>query len=72
MEGWFNQELQDNLQSAFEKAVNFEPRILTKQCINTRQVNEVNHIDISSDYQDFEVNKAHVGNPNYKGTKYKL
>ena len=35
MEGWFNQEVPDNLQSAFEKAVNFKPRILTKQCINT-------------------------------------
>ena len=67
MEGQFNQELPDNLQSAFEKAMNFEPRILTKQCINTRQVNEVNHIDISSDYQEFEVNEAHVRNPNYQG-----
>ena len=35
MEGRFNQELPDNLQAAFEKAMNFEPRVLTKQCINT-------------------------------------
>ena len=70
MEGRFNQELPDNLWSAFEKAVNFEPRILTKQCINTRQVNEVNHIGVSSDYQEFEVNKSHVRNPNYKGKNY--
>ena len=62
MEGRFNQELPDNLQSAFEKAMNFEPRILTKQCINTRWVNEVNHIDVSSDYHDFEVNESHVRN----------
>ena len=70
MGGQFNQELPDNLWSAFEKAVNFEPRILTKQCINTRWVNEVNHIDISSDYQEFEVNEAHARNPNYKGKNY--
>ena len=63
MEGRFNQELPDNLWSAFEKAVNFEPRDLTKQCINTRWVNEVNHVN-------FEVNEAHVRNPNYKGKNY--
>ena len=49
MEGRFNQELPDNLQAAFEKAINSEPRVLTKQWINTRRVNEVNHIDVSSD-----------------------
>ena len=70
MEGWFNQELPDKLQSAFKKALNFEPMILTKQCINTRRVNEVNHINVSSDYQEFEVNEAHVRNPNYKGKNY--
>ena len=50
--------------------MNFEPRVLTKQCINTRRVNEVNHIDVSSDYQEFEVNEAHVKNLNYKGKNY--
>ena len=70
MEGRFNQELPDNLQSAFEKAVKFEPRILTKQHINIRRVNEVNHINVSSDYQEFEVNESHVRNPNYKGKNY--
>ena len=35
-----------------------------------RMVNEVNRIDISSDYQEFEVNEAHVRNPNYKGKNY--
>ena len=70
MEGQFNQELSDNLWSAFEKAMNFQPRILTKQCINTRHVNEVNYINVSSDYQEFEVNEAHVRNPNYKGKNY--
>ena len=47
MEGRFNQELPDNLQAAFQRTVNFEPRILTKQWINTRKVNEVNHIDVT-------------------------
>ena len=70
MEERFNQELPGYLWSAFEKAMNFEPRILTKQCKNTRWVNEVNHIDISSDYHDFGVNKSHVRNPNYKGKNY--
>ena len=72
MERRFNQELPDNLRAAFEKAVNFEPRVLAKQWINTRKVNEVNHIDLSScsDYQEFEVNEAHIRNPNYKGKNY--
>ena len=70
MEGRFNQELPDNLWAAFKKAVNFKPRVLTKQCINTRRVNEVNHIDVSSDYEESEVNKVHVRNPNYKGKNY--
>ena len=58
MEGRFNQRLPKNLQEAFKRALDFEPRILTKQCIQTRKVNEVNHIDVSSDYQQFEVNEA--------------
>ena len=66
MEGRFNEELPDNLWAAFEKAVNFEPWVLTKQCINTRQVNEVNHIDVSSDYLEFEVNESHARNPTTK------
>ena len=70
MEGRFSQELPDNLRAAFEKAMNFEPRVLTKQCINTRRVNEVNHIDVSSDYQEIEINELHVRNSNYKGKNY--
>ena len=70
MEGRFNQELPDNLWAAFKKAINFKPRALTKQHINTRRVNEVNHIDVSSDYQEFEVNEAPVRTPNYKGKNY--
>ena len=71
MEGRFNQRLPENLQEAFERAVDFEPRILTKQWIHTRKVNEVNHIDVSIDYQEFEVNETqHVQNPNYKGKNY--
>ena len=43
-----------------------------KQCINTQKVNEVNHIDVSNcnDYQEFEVNEAHIRNPNYKCKDY--
>ena len=67
MEGRFNQELPDNLWAAFEKAVNFEPGVLTKQHINTRRVTGVNHIAVSNDYQEFEIIESHVRNPNYKG-----
>ena len=71
LEGRFNQRLPDNLQDAFNRVVDFEPRILTLQCIHTWNVNEINHIDISSNYQEFEVNKAqHIRNPNYKGKNY--
>ena len=71
MEGRFNQRLPKNLQEEFERPMDFESRILIKQCIHTRKVNEVNHIDVSIDYQEFEVNEAqHVQNPNYKGKNY--
>ena len=58
MEGRFNQRLPRNLQGALKRAVDFELRILTKQCIHSRKVNKVDHIDVSSDYQEFEVNEA--------------
>ena len=48
MEGRFNPDLPESLQVAFEKAMNFEPCILTKQTINTRRMNEVNQIDITN------------------------
>ena len=60
MEGRFIQDLAESLQTAFEKAMNFEPLILTKQTINTRRMNEVNQIDVTNYDQDFEVNKAHI------------
>ena len=60
MEGRFNQDLPESLQAAFEKAKNFEPRILTKQTINTRRMNEVNQIDVTNYDEDFEVNEAHI------------
>ena len=44
LEGRFNQRLPGNLQDAFDRAVDFEPRILTSQCIHTWNVNEINHI----------------------------
>ena len=62
----FNQDLPENLQTAFEKAMNFEPRIITKQSINNRKIHKVNHIDIRHE-DEVEINEAHVRNPNYKG-----
>ena len=62
----FNQDLPENLQTAFEKATNFKPQIITKQSINNRKIHEVNHIDIRHE-DEVEINEAHVRNPNYKG-----
>ena len=71
LEGKFNQRLPDNLQDAFDRAVDFEPRILTSQHIYTQNVNEINHIDVSGNYQEFEVKETqHIHNPNYKGRNY--
>ena len=69
MTGRFNQDLPENLQTAFKKATNFEPRIITKQSINNRKIHEVNHIDITHE-DEVEINEAHVRNPNYKGKNY--
>ena len=69
--GRFNQDLPENLQMAFEKATNFEPRIIMKQSINSRKIHKVNHIDIGQE-DEIEINKAHVRNPNYKGKNYDL
>ena len=60
MEGRFNQDLPESLQTAFEKATNFELHILTKQSINTRRMNKVNQIDVTQCDDEFEVNKAHI------------
>ena len=70
MTGRFNQDLPENLQMAFEKATNFEPRIITKQSINNRKVHEDNHIDVMQGKDEVEINEAHVRNPNYKGKNY--
>ena len=70
MTGRFNQDLPENLQTAFEKAMNFEPQILTKQSINNRKIHEVNHINITHGEDEVEINEAHVRNPNYKGKNY--
>ena len=71
LEGRFNQRLPDNLQDASDRAMDFEPWILTSQCIHTWNVNEINHIDVSGNYQEFEVKEAqHIHNPNYKGKNY--
>ena len=37
MTGRFNQDLPENLQTAFEKAMNFKPQIITKQSIYKQQ-----------------------------------
>ena len=71
MTGRFNQDLPENLQTAFEKATNFEPWIITKQSINSRKIHEVNHIDIGHE-DEVEINEVHVRNPNYKGKNYDL
>ena len=71
MTGRFNQDLPENLQTAFKKATNFEPLIITKQRINSRKIHEVNHIDIGHE-DEVEINEAHVRNPNYKGKNYDL
>ena len=68
--GRFNQDLPENLQTAFEKATNFEPRLITKQSINNRKAHEVNHIDIAHGEDEIEINEAHVRNLNYKGKNY--
>ena len=70
MTGRFNQDLPENLQMAFEKAMNFKPRIITKQSINNGKVHKVNHIDITHGEDEVEINEAHVRNPNYKGKNY--
>ena len=69
MTGRFNQDLPENLQTAFEKATNFEPPIITKQSINSRKIHKVNHIDVGHE-DEIEINEAHVRNPNYKGKNY--
>ena len=69
MTGRFNQDLPENLQMAFKKAMNFKPQIVTKQSINSRKIREVNHIDIGHE-DEVEINEAHVMNPNYKVRNY--
>ena len=67
----FNQDLPENLQTAFKKATNFKPQIINKQSINSRKIHEVNHMDIRHE-DEVEINEAHVRNPNYKGKNYDL
>ena len=66
MTGRFNQDLPENLQTAFKKATNLEPRIITKQSINSRKIH---HINIGHE-DEIEINEAHVRKPNYKGKNY--
>ena len=70
MTGRFNQDLPENLQTAFKKATNFEPRIITKQSINNQKIHEVHHIDITHGEDEVEINEVHVRNANYKGKNY--
>ena len=68
MTGRFNQDLLKNLQTAFKKATNFEPRIITKQSISERMVHEINHIEVTSCQDEIEVNEVHVRNPKVRIT----
>ena len=70
MTGRPNQDLPDNLQTAFEKAANFESCIITKQSINNRKIHEVHNIDVTQCKDEIEVIEAHIRNPNYKGKNY--
>ena len=70
MTGRFNQDLPENLHTAFKKAANFEPCIITKQSINERRVHDINHIDVTSGQEEIEINEAHIRNPNYTGKNY--
>ena len=65
MTGRFNQDLPENLHTAFEKAANFKPHIITKQSINERRVH-----DVTPGQDEIEINEAHIQNPNYKGKNY--
>ena len=57
LKGRFNQRLPDNLQDAFDRAMDSEPRILTSQHIHTQKVNEINHIDVSGSYQNQQLTR---------------
>ena len=70
MTGRFNQDIPENLPTAFEKATNSEPQIIIKQSINNRKVHKVNHIDVTQGEDEVEINEAHVRNLNYKGKNY--
>ena len=70
MTGRFNHDLPENLHATFEKAANFEPRIITKQSINKRRVHDINHIDVTQGLEEIEIKEAHIRNPNYKGKNY--
>ena len=71
MTGRFNQDLLENLQTAFKKATNFKPQIITKQSINNRKIHEVHHIDVTPSQDEVEINEAHVRNPNYQQNRMK-
>ena len=58
------------MQTAFKKAANFKPHIITKQSINERKVHDINRIDVTSCQDEIEVNEVHVRTPNYKGKNY--
>ena len=58
----------DNLQMAFEKAANFEPRIITKQSINSRKIHKINQIDV--DRRMKLKSTRLMSEPYYKGKNY--
>ena len=70
MTGRFNQDLPENLHTAFKKAMNFELCIITKQSINERKVHDINRKDVTSGQEEIEINEAHIWNPNYNSKNY--
>ena len=70
MKGRFNQDLPENLHTAFKKAANFKPHIITKQSINKTKVHDINHTDVTPYKDEIEINEANIWNPNYKGKNY--
>ena len=70
MTGRLNQDLPENLHTAFKKAVNFEPCIITKQSINERRVHDINNINVTQGLEEIEINEVHIRNLNYNGKNY--
>ena len=58
MTGRFNQDLPENIHTAFEKATNFELHIITKQSINKRRVHDINNIEVTQRTSGIQITKV--------------